>query len=263
MILQADGHRAVFDLANGARLASLQVDGHELLVSHGDDDMRWGSYPMAPWAGRIADGRFTHEGVEHQLPLNLAPHAIHGTAFDSSWSLDNDVMTFELGPPWPFGGRLRQRAELDSEGLTIELLLTAGETSMPAMVGWHPWFRRTIDGSDVEVSFDASSMFELDASMIPTGRLVKPSPPPWDNTFTDLSDGPRLRWPGVLNIELISDCRYWTVYTEPEHAVCVEPQTAAPDAFNRAGGPSPATEALLAAGDTLTATFTIRWSPDE
>ena len=262
MILESHGQRAAFDLTNGARLASLQVSGHELLVDRDHDEMRWGCYPMVPWAGRIANGRFAHSDVVHQLPLNLAPHAIHGTAFDTPWSLDGDVMVLELGPPWPFPCRVEQRAQLGAHDLTIELRLIAGDTSMPAMLGWHPWFRRTIAGRDVEVIFDAASMFELDDVMIPTGRLIEPTPPPWDNTFAGLADGPRIRWPGLLDVELSSDCEYWTIYTEPEHAVCVEPQTAAPDAFNRAVGPSNTSDTLLEAGQTVTATFSLRWNVD-
>ena len=29
--------------------------------------MLWGSFPMAPWAGRIRGGRFTFDGADHQL----------------------------------------------------------------------------------------------------------------------------------------------------------------------------------------------------
>ncbi len=55
--------------------------------------MAWGSYPMAPWAGRIRGGRFTFDGVEHQLDINHhdgdgpeRAHAIHGLVFDRPWS---------------------------------------------------------------------------------------------------------------------------------------------------------------------------------
>ena len=53
--------------ALGGRIASLVVDGTELLVTGGPDDhpMLWGSFPMVPWAGRIREGRFRFDGREH------------------------------------------------------------------------------------------------------------------------------------------------------------------------------------------------------
>ena len=46
------------------------------LQRYGYGPIRWGAYPMAPWAGRIRDGRFTFRGRDVRLPLNLPPHAI-------------------------------------------------------------------------------------------------------------------------------------------------------------------------------------------
>ena len=39
----------------------------EVLVTEGWGPIRWGCYPMAPFAGRIRDGRFRYAGREHQL----------------------------------------------------------------------------------------------------------------------------------------------------------------------------------------------------
>ena len=37
----------------GGRLASLVVDGLELLLTEGPKPTRWGSFPMIPWCGRL------------------------------------------------------------------------------------------------------------------------------------------------------------------------------------------------------------------
>ena len=55
---------------------------------------------------------------------------------------------------------------------------------------------------------------------------------PWDDCFGGVERSPVLTWPGVLRVELQSACPYWVVFTERAHAVCVEPQTAPPDALN-------------------------------
>jgi aldose 1-epimerase len=67
---------------------------------------------------------------------------------------------------------------------------------------------------------------------IPTGERVAPPPGPWDDAFTDLASDPVLEWPGLLRLTITSAGPWWVVYTEPEHAVCVEPQSGPPDALN-------------------------------
>ena len=107
LVLRADTTVLTVSPAEGGRMTSLIVDGHELLVTEGDGPIRWGSYPMAPWAGRIRDGRFTFRGRAHELPPNLPPHAIHGTVFERPWTVTGpDSMTIDLGPAWPFAGRV-------------------------------------------------------------------------------------------------------------------------------------------------------------
>src|SRR5829696_9768717 len=92
LVLEAGDARATVDEEAGGRLASLVVDGHELLVTTGHlpGPLYWGCYPMAPWAGRVRRGRFTFQGREHRLPINMAPHAIHGTTFTRPWARDDD-----------------------------------------------------------------------------------------------------------------------------------------------------------------------------
>ena len=108
------------DLAAGGRVASLVVAGRERLITGGPEagPMLWGCYPMAPWAGRLREGRLSFGGRTYQLPIDAAPHAIHGTVYRRAWRVDDDgsIMTQQivtgLGPDWPFPGRARQRFEL-------------------------------------------------------------------------------------------------------------------------------------------------------
>ncbi|MEL7155469.1 MAG: aldose 1-epimerase [Actinomycetota bacterium] len=255
--LTAGPATAVFSAEHGGRLARLAVDGRELLVGPESDPMRWGSYPMAPWAGRVRHGRFTFAGVGHRLPITLGPHAIHGTAYDQRWEIVDGGLHLDLGQPWPFPARLRQEVDLTESSLRIVMTLAA-VVEQPAMLGWHPWFRRQLGpdglGPELELHVDPAWMFELGEEMIPTGALIRPGPPPWDNCF-ELHRPPVLRWPGQLELTLVTDCPYWTIYTEPDHALCVEPQTDAPDAFNRR-------PQVVAAGAELSATFELSWRPD-
>ena len=57
--------------------------------------------------------------------------------------------------------------------MTFELTLEAAEP-MPATIGWHPWFRRTLEpgGPPVAVDFAADEMLVRDAEGMPTGERV-------------------------------------------------------------------------------------------
>lgn len=232
--LAAGDVRAVVLPEDGGRLGSVVVAGQELLVTQGMGPMQWGSYPMVPWAGRIRRGRFRFDGREHVLPQGMPPHAIHGVAYDRPWRIDGPAqISIELDDRWPFGGRARQRFVLDEEGLEVVMTVEADE-EMPVTIGWHPWFRRRLAGSDepAVLRFSARSMLLRDGDGMPDGRLVPPTPGPWDDVFTGVGDGPELEWPGRIRLALSSTCAWWVVYSEPEHAICVEPQSGPPDAVN-------------------------------
>jgi aldose 1-epimerase len=261
--LTAVGVEAVIDLAAGGRIASFVVDGRELLLTEGFGPIAWGSFPMVPFAGRVRDGRFAFMGRSYDLPIGMPPHAIHGTVIDRRWeALDERTIRTDLGPSWPFAGHAIQRFEIGAGRLACRLELHADEP-MPASIGWHPWFRRRLtplagdpQGSqpgELELELDAGAMYRRDASGIATAELIVPPPPgPWDDCFTDLQRPPVLRWPGFLELTIGSDCPSWVVYTVPAEALCVEPQTAPPDALNT--GP-----AIVEPGSPLVAEMTWTW----
>ena len=84
----------------------------------------------------------------------------------------------------------------------------------------------------IDADLTTAELYRRDDDGIPDGTLVPAPAGPWDDCFTDLRRSPVLRWPGVLELTLDSDCRDWVVYTVPTEAICVEPQTAPPDALN-------------------------------
>ncbi len=218
---------------------------------------------MVPYAGRVRDGHFDFDGVGYTLPLSLPPHAIHGTAWDAAWTrLDDHSVTIALAEPWPFGGLAHQRFVLDDKSLRMELTVSNDDRPMPAMLGWHPWFRRTLadGGPAATLDFEAQGMFVLDENEIPTGEVTTPTPGPWDNCFAELQRNPVIGWGDELSIELTSSCDFWVVYTEPFHAFCVEPQSSAPDAFNRTG---PTGAHIVAPGQPLSGWYELRWTQRE
>ncbi|GAC1541955.1 MAG: aldose 1-epimerase [Acidimicrobiales bacterium] len=242
--LHAGPARVLVDPAHGGRLASVSVVGLELLVDCGSaagDPLGWGCYPMAPWAGRVRHGRFAFDGVGYRLNLNLAPHAIHGTVFDARWDVEATDASHcrigcDLGPQWPFRGRVTQEVVVDPGGLQLSLQVSADAAPMPASIGWHPWFVRDVAGGGaLEVTLDAERRWECDLDAIPTGRVVPTGARPprgWDDCFAEVVADPVLTWPGALELTLTSSCEDWVLFDAPSHAVCVEPQTGPPDALN-------------------------------
>jgi aldose 1-epimerase len=242
----------------------------------------WGSFPMAPWAGRIRHGRFRFRGDDVSLDLNhadgsgtgggpidppiVAPvdaidanmrrHSIHGTTFSRPWTIDAaDPTTCELSCSlvgalgWPYDGVARQRFELHLDRLELALSVEASEGSaFPATIGWHPWFAKPD-----RLEFLPDAMYARDEIGLPTGELVPPSAPPWDDCFVNLK-------PVVLHydrdivstVTLTADTDHWVVYDLPEHATCVEPQSGPPDAAN-------VRPHVVETGRPLKHTMTIRW----
>lgn len=237
--LSAGSVRVVVDENGGGRILKLAVGDLDLLVTPEIDDHNHGLFPMAPWAGRIRYGKFSFAGDDYQLPCNKAPHAIHGTVRDQPWKIDSSSLTHlelstDLVEPWPFGGKVMQRFELEPNSLSLTMEVHASDRPMPVSCGWHPWWHRTPQSDDsVELELHAERMYHRDGEGIPSGELVPIAPPPWDDCFTKLGEPAAvLRWPELGSLTIESDCECIVVYTEPDLALCVEPQSDPPDSFN-------------------------------
>ena len=263
MILESDRARIEVAEAVGGRLASLCVDGLELLVraddAHAESLLHWGCYPMAPWCSRIRNGVFSFADRCYSLPRRLPPHAIHGTVLDRAWTIEEAdtrscALSIDLGPGWPFPGRARQRIRLVEDGLDLTLEVHATAVPFPASLGWHPWFRRELaGGATAQLDFEAASIYVLDQTDLPTGETRTPGPGPYDDCFTGVERDPVLRWPGALALTLSSSLDHWVVYDALAHAICVEPSSGPPDALNIAPH-------IVTPGEPLVGHFRIAWN---
>jgi aldose 1-epimerase len=279
--LQAGSDRAAVDPQAGGRLTSLIAGGRERLIDRPQPGsalpaISWGSFLMAPWVGRVRDGRVEWQGRTIELARNEGPHALHGVGFDVPWQLDraSDTsveMHLAIDPGrWPFGGALRQRLTLAPGSLELEAAIST-DGGGPAALGWHPWFRRD-PGEDLAVTVRADERLELDAGRIPSGRRVTVagefdlrSGPALgdrrlDDVYVDVRSPASVRWPD-LELRLEFDLPVVSVVVfSPPGSVCVEPSTAWPDALRlAAAGDGGTGQTVLPAGGTLTARSTWRW----
>ncbi|WP_031520108.1 aldose epimerase [Streptomyces sp. NRRL F-5123] len=257
--LTAGDAELTLEPGNGCRIASLKVAGTELL-RQGD---RFGAFLMVPWAGRTENGVFRNGGVTHQLPVDAAPHAIHGTVRHRAWqeaapaTATTASYHVELTDPWPYPGRVTHTVELapHSVKLTLSVEVAPGGDSFPAQAGWHPWWNRNLGkgGQDVELAFRADWQEERGDNHLPNGNRITPKPGPWDDCF-GMPDGVdvTLTWPGELRLEVQSPAQWVVVYDEQPEAVCVEPQSGPPNGLNT-------TPRLVTPIDPLEITTTWSW----
>lgn len=236
------------------------IDGVEILIGGDpgrDDPLDWGLYPMVPFAGRLRHGVLEWRGHRYQLPRRRAPHAIHGTVFDTAWAVERltdrtCVMVAPLVEPWPLRGTVEHRMTLDDHRMKLELIVHA-LVDMPVQVGWHPWFRKPVG-----VSFPFRSIHPRDDDGIasPVARPIDPlrgDPVPGDvdDCFTDL-DGTLMINVDGLELTLASSCDHWVVFDQLPHATCVEPQMGPP-------GVLALNPVVVAAGTSHHETFSIEW----
>jgi aldose 1-epimerase len=100
-------------------------------------------------------------------------------------------------------------------------------------MGFHPWFPRELNrGGSAEIDFHPGKMLERGPDYLPTGKLITPTASPWDDAFTEVRGTPTVYWEDVMQIKIESDAPYWVVYDQDSEGVCIEPQSAPPDAGN-------------------------------
>jgi aldose 1-epimerase len=172
--------------------------------------------------------------VEHQLPIVLdPPHALHGFGVMYGWQeLGKGRARLEFPEPY-LGASVVQQIELVDNAIRWSLEYDDGGVDLPFWLGIHPWFARDLGrGGSAELEFDAEAMLLRGSDGIPTGEIIKPGRGPFDDAFTKLRGIPRIVWEGALAVTIESDASWWVIYTEDSDGICVEPQSAPPDAAN-------------------------------
>jgi galactose mutarotase-like enzyme len=197
--------------------------------------------------GRLRQGRLDFEGREVDLPINATPHALHGLVTERAWQVtamdEHSVeLVVELGNPadptnvWPWPCQVTQSVVLREDGIDFTLEVQATER-MPADIGWHPWFARALSTGqavvEAELEVLGGRIYLNDADGVPSGELGPPPPRPWDYCFVDLTRAPVVRWPGLLELTVISECDHWVIYDREAAGLCVEPWTGPPNSLNR------------------------------
>ena len=230
------------------------------------------SFPLVPYANRIADGRFAFEGADYQLPLNFGdhPHSIHGFGWQASWTASetgksSTRLIHEHGgnDHWPSAYRAEQQVALTPSQLSISLSATnIGDVAMPIGLGFHPYF---LADEATTLSFGAHGLWLSTPGMLPDREAPADMLGDWSRPAivrgTSLVDNAYTGWDGTAIVQRGDGVRLtvtatgadWLhVYRPPGEAFfCLEPVSHMPDAINRDGMP------ILAPGETTSLSMTI------
>src|SRR5262249_33895690 len=228
-----------------------------------DDPRALSSFPLVPWSNRIRSGRFTFGGRSIALMPNLRGPAVHGLGDRTAWTVADRSPTEAVlkhchaGGEWPWMYRATQRFALSPTGLDVEMVVTnESETTMPAGLGWHPYFPRT---AATALHARVTGLWLTDAEILPTVRVAPPpdQDPPLgpavdrvalDNVFVGWNQEALITWPerrARLRLTARGPLATLVVYTPPGTAFfCAEPVSHITEAFNLAAAGRPDTGML-------------------
>jgi aldose 1-epimerase len=258
----------------GASLARLSWRDNDLLRASGHaalaagDPMQMACFPMAPWSNRIAAGAFRWEGRSVQLAPNFgrSPHAIHGQVWRRPWNVE-DVAADRLvlsckagGDEWPWRYRAEFEVALTRQCVVLRLsVINTDRDAMPAWIGLHPYF----PPKDAEIKFVSGRVWRT-ADELPVSETDVPSewfcgesrpPPHVDHCFCDWNGQADVSWRRFKLRIAAQNARFLQVYApEDGSALCLEPQTGAPDAVHLA---SRSGLAVLQPGERLGMSMTL------
>ena len=137
--------------ARGAAVRELQFRGRDLVVPfpEGGPIPDFRGVIAAPWPNRIADGKYTFDGVDYQVPVNEPSRqcALHGFTPELDWRLESRTESavelacaIEPAPGYPFALSIMVEYRLDGDGLhTRVTAANAGERTAPYGVCPHPY----------------------------------------------------------------------------------------------------------------------------
>jgi aldose 1-epimerase len=206
-----NGDMTVRILTYGGIVQSLEVpddDGHRDNVVLGFDDLQGyvdnnnpGPYfgaLIGRYGNRIAGGKFTLDGVEHQLPLNNGPNSLHGgtDSFDKRlWSAtpvfgDHTVgLRLSLDSPdgdqgYPGNLHVEVTYTLDRFAqLSLDYFATTDAATVVNLTN-HSYWNLGGEGSgnalDQELTIHADGFTPVDETLIPTGEIAPVAGTPMD-----------------------------------------------------------------------------------
>lgn len=186
--------------SHGASLRSLTAVGPSgdpfdviLGYQHKGEKMGGQGDVLIPFPGRVALGRYTFEGTQHQMHINDkdGPNAIHGFLRELDWTEDGvtenevsytGILDGSKVEGYPFHLKVRITYRVENMGMTCSYEIeNTGETDAPVAAGFHPYFTAGDEWcDDSTLLLPMNSILEFGDDLIPTGRMLGLDGSPYD-----------------------------------------------------------------------------------
>ena len=243
------------------------------------------SFLLAPFSNRLTGARFSFEGRDYQLQANAeGGFAIHGCVRKRPWNVERQTADHlqlslrtrdfpDLDFPFPF--EVLVTYGITEDTLSASLALTnTGHTAMPAGLGFHPYFQRSLfhSAENAELRFAATGAYDslspetAALALRPEQRFAISRAIPregFDTCFAGWNHQAEIFWPdSQITAELQADSAlgHLILYTPPEEPFfALEPVSNANNGFNLLARNVPDSGVqVLAPTETLTAGFRLR-----
>jgi aldose 1-epimerase len=250
---------------------------------------------LFPFPGRLRGSHLSYRGQTYPLGSDDGlGNGIHGFVLSRPWRIVEHLPQRATGEfhasvdepgllrRWPADFRLSVSYEVAGSSLNCEIAVhNPGKTPLPFGLGLHPYFRVPLGpggkADDCVITVPAAEYWEL-ADMLPTGRKLpadgsralssglKFGQAKLDDVFTKLSyEGDVCRTQindphtgRILELTFDKSFSQCVVYNPPHReAVCIEPYTDVPDAFNLEAEDIRTGLRVLSAGESFSTRFTI------
>ncbi|HYQ57556.1 MAG TPA: aldose epimerase family protein [Draconibacterium sp.] len=203
-------HGNVLKLANhGARIVSIEVPdkfGNRANITPGNDELQailrdaFGGVTIGRFANRIANGKFTLDGVEYNLTVNDPPNASHGGPngwYSKVWDAEINKSVKDPSVKFSyvsadmeagFPGKVNVSVNFawnDNNEVIIDYLATTDKKTVINLTN-HVYFNLHGDGMgyiyDHILTINASNYTPMDETYIPLGEIKPVSGTPYDFT---------------------------------------------------------------------------------
>lgn len=217
------------------------------------DPFQSACFPLAPYANRIRDAKFSFQGKHYCLKRNWDgdAHAIHGEGWRSEWFLREASasacqMSFVGGDNWPWPYSATQSVRISTDGVLFELgVSNDSDEPFPIGGGFHPYFPKY---ADTQLQFKTNGVLaSTDLTRnhfetLPTDLLFeKPRSLETldiDCCFAGWRSPALINQPGLgleISVSTSAPSEWCTVYIPAnEDFFCFEPISHATGAFNQA-----------------------------
>ena len=239
------------------------------------DPLAMSSFPLVPYANRIAHGTFPWKRSQRRVPLNFGdhPHSLHAVGWQSEWDIaDHSENALVLrhahdgGPGWPWAYEAEQRISLGETGLHASLsVANRSDEAAPFGLGFHPYFEAP---AGTRLKARLAHVWLGDETCIPERRVGGDWFGDWseggsveresliDNCFTGWDGAAeviRPDFPGSIRLTASSELSNLHLYMPPgARFFCAEPVSHMPDALNHPEADEGEAMHVLQPGETMT-----------